>query len=275
MEIPYLRLSDGISMPQIGFGTAGLGNSETTKKAINIALDAGYRHFDTASFYNNEKEIGQILQERTDIPRQELFIATKLWNSDHGYEKTKKAFHKSLDRLHLDYIDLYLTHWPVPKLRKDSWKAMEELQDEGLIRSIGVSNYTIRHLNEMKEYAIVMPVINQVEFNPFLNQKDLYEYCQSHKIILEAYSPILACIRKRDDDPILNDIAARYNKSIAQIAIRWSFQLNNSVIPKSSNFDRIHENKDILDFQLTLDEMDQLNSLNEDLRLEWDPTDEP
>ncbi|OLS28375.1 MAG: 2,5-diketo-D-gluconic acid reductase A [Candidatus Heimdallarchaeota archaeon LC_2] len=272
----FLDLNDRNKMPSMGFGTANLGNRSNKISAFQYALDAGYRHFDSASMYNNEKELGEILQNALlEYDREELFITSKLWNSDHGYEKTKKAVAKSLEYLKLDYLDLYMTHWPVPNLRNDSWRAMEELVEEGLIKSIGVSNYTIRHLSELLEIASIKPVVNQVEFSPFLYQKELHEFCRENNIILEAYSPILSVVRKRADNKILNDLGLKYNKSIAQIAIKWSLQLGNSVIPRSSNKERINENARVYDFSLSDEDMALLSKLNEDLRLEWDPTDEP
>lgn len=272
----YLNLNNGKKMPVLGFGTANLGNKNIKLEAFDFALEAGYRHFDSASMYNNEEELGEVLKKSlSNYHRDDLFIATKLWNSDHGYKETKRAFHDSMKKLQLEYLDMYLIHWPVTDLRLDSWKAMEELVDEGHVGSIGVSNYTIRHLKELLEVAKIKPVVNQVEFSPFLFQKDLLEFCSHNNIILEAYSPILSVVRKRSDNEILNELANKYDKSIAQISIKWSLQLGNSVIPRSSNMDRIYENADIFDFSLTDSDVTKINSLNEDLRLEWDPTDEP
>ncbi|MCE7735611.1 MAG: aldo/keto reductase [Candidatus Heimdallarchaeota archaeon] len=272
----YLTLNNGTKMPVLGFGTANLGNKNNKLGAFNFALEAGYRHFDSASMYDNEKELGEVLKKSlSTYDRDDLFIATKLWNSDHGYKATKSAFHDSMKKLQLEYLDMYLIHWPVTDLRLDSWKAMEELVDEGYVGSIGVSNYTIRHLTELLEVANIKPVVNQVEFSPFLFQEELLEYCRQNKIILEAYSPILSVIRNKSDNEILNDLADKYEKSIAQISIKWSLQLGNSVIPRSSNKERIQENADIFDFDLTDSEIIKINSLNEELRLEWDPTDQP
>ncbi|MHA2101386.1 MAG: aldo/keto reductase [Candidatus Kariarchaeaceae archaeon] len=272
----FLQLNDGNKMPSLGFGTANLGNKGRKMDAFNFALDAGYRHFDSASMYNNEKELGEVLKHTLNhINRDELYIATKLWNSDHGYEKTKKAFHESMKNLQLEYLDLYLIHWPVTNLRLDSWRALEDLVNDGYVKSIGVSNYTIRHLEELIEIANIMPVVNQVEFSPFLFQEDLYKYCIEHNIILEAYSPILSVVTKRAHNDVLNSIAKKCNKSIAQIAIKWSLQLGNSVIPRSSNKDRILQNANVFDFEISEEDMKVINELNEDLRLEWDPTDEP
>ncbi|MHA2030759.1 MAG: aldo/keto reductase [Candidatus Kariarchaeaceae archaeon] len=265
-----LQLNDGTMIPVLGFGTADIGDSKITKQAIQYALETGFRYFDTASYYGNEKDIGEVIGN-SGIDRKDLIIVTKLWNSDHGYEKALKAFDKSLNLLNLDYIDIYLIHWPVPRKRRDSWRALEKLQDEGLCNSIGVSNYTIKHLKEMKSYASVQPVLNQVEFSPYLNQKDLLEYCTDNNIILQAYSPLT--VGKKLLDPKLTEIVTKYGKSTAQILLRWGLQHGLSVIPKATSKERIKENFEIFDFRIQDIEMQLLDQLDENLRLAWDPTD--
>ncbi|MFQ5883770.1 MAG: aldo/keto reductase [Thermoplasmata archaeon] len=267
-----VRLNNGIEMPIFGLGTFQAERGRETREAILDAFDAGYRLIDTAAMYGNEEDVGRAVRE-CGIPREEIFVTTKLWNDDHGYDRTIAAFGKSLRKLGLSYIDLYLIHWPVEGLRLESWKALETLQEDGKCRSIGVSNYMIWHLEELLKYSSTVPVVNQVEFNPFLYQKDLLEFCHSHNIRLEAYSPLTK--GHRLNDPKLAAIASTYSKTPAQILIRWVLQRDIIVIPKSSRKERIYENADVFDFEISQVDMEALDSLNEGLRTSWDPSTVP
>jgi methylglyoxal/glyoxal reductase len=266
-----MRMNNGNEIPQFGLGVYLAKRGRECKKAVKWALEAGYRHIDTASSYENEKDVGKALRN-SGIKREEVFITTKLWNGDQGYENALKAFDKSLKMLNLQYIDLYLIHWPVQDKRKESWKALEKIYESGYCRSIGVSNYTIRHLQELFTYANVVPSLNQVEFSPYLYQKDLLDFCTDNKILLGAYAPLTRM--KKLNDPKLQAISKIYNKTPAQVLIRWAIQHNLVVTPKSVNKDRIIENANIFDFSLDESHMKILDNLNEDFRAAWDPTTE-
>ena len=263
------ELNNGNQIPIFGLGTYLNDNGKQTIDSILYALEIGYRHIDTAAFYGNEQEVGTAIRESC-IPREEIFVTTKLWNSDHGYDNTIKAFHRSLERLGLDYIDLYLIHWPVENLRLESWRALEKLYNDGLCKSIGVSNYMVRHLEELLNNSTVIPVANQVEFSPFLYLKELHKYCESKGIALESYSPLTKGHKLKDSNLI--DIAHRYNKSTSQILIRWCLQKGVIVIPKSSQKDHIKENAEVFDFNISETDMIKLDNLNENYHSTWDPT---
>lgn len=264
-----VKLNNGVEMPVIGFGTWKIAPGPGAHKATQRALEAGYRHFDTARIYLNEKSIGKAIKE-SDVPRKDIFVTTKLWNHDQGYDDALEAFDKSLKRLDMDYVDLYLIHWPVPEKRLESWKALIEIQKSGRAKSIGVSNFTEEHLAELLDHTDVVPVVNQVEFHPYLNQKMLLDYCREHKIVIEAYSP-LAHGRRMQDGTLLS-IAAKHAKSEAQIMLRWNLQLGNVILPKSTDFGRMQENLDLFDFELDRGDMDAIENINENLRTCWDPT---
>jgi diketogulonate reductase-like aldo/keto reductase len=262
-------LNNGVEMPVFGLGTYLSGSSEETQNIISYSLEIGYRHIDTARFYGNERDIG-IAIKNSGVPREDIFITTKLWNSDHGYNRALEAFEESLEDLGLDYVDLYLIHWPVHDLRNESWRALETLHVSGKCRAIGVSNYTIEHLKELLNISPVMPAVNQVEFSPFLYQKELLEFCRSNNIQLESYSPLTK--GRMLGDARLSAIALEYSRSAAQILIRWTLQKEIIVIPKSSRKERIHENAKVFDFAISPQDMDRLDALNENLRVSWDPT---
>ncbi|MBN1864247.1 MAG: aldo/keto reductase [Victivallales bacterium] len=264
-------LNNGIEMPVFGLGVyQSLG--ECCVRAVRHALDTGYRHVDTASFYGNEREVGKAVRE-SGLPRDDIFVVTKLWNSDHGYDRALKAFGKSHDLLGIGVVDLYLIHWPVTEGRKESWRALETIYQEGRARSIGVSNYTVEHLEELLKHAKVPPAVNQVEFHPWLFQKKLLEFCRANNIMLVAYSPLTK--GERLNDPELAEIAARYSKTPAQILLRWILQHDMGVIPKSSNPRRIEENADVFDFDLSMSDMALLDSFDRSYHCTWDPTGEP
>lgn len=259
MNKNFKILSNGVKMPSIGFGTYKSGNDEETAKIIKYALKIGYRQIDTASFYGNEVGIGNGIKE-SGINREDIFLVTKLWNDDHGYDKTIEAFNKSLERLQVDYIDLYLIHWP-NKLNSETWKAFEHLYKTGKVKSIGVCNFKIGHLEELKKTAEIMPMVNQVEIHPQSSKNDMLRYCEENNIQLVAWSPIMR--GKLFSNELILGLAEKYKKTIAQIILRWHVQRGIIPIPKSSNEGRIKENLSIFDFKLSNDDMSIIDSLNE------------
>lgn len=265
------RLNNGVEMPMLGIGVWQMAAGKETLDALGFAFEVGYRHVDTAKLYGNEREVGQAVRA-SGIPREDIFVTTKLWNTDHGFKKALAAFDRSLASLGLDYVDLYLIHWPETGLRGDSWRALEKIYDEGKVRAIGVSNYTIRHLQEVLDAGSVVPAVNQVEFHPWLYQKDLLDYCRNKGILLEAYSPLTKGKMLKDRE--LGKVAKRYGRSHAQILIRWVLQHDMVVIPKSSNRKRIRENAETFDLELSGEDMSLLDSFNRDLHVTWDPTQE-
>ena len=262
-----LKLNNGIEIPIIGLGTWAL----TGKNAYNSvlhALEAGYRLIDTAAMYGNERKIGEAVKD-ADTPREDIFITTKVWNSEQGYDKTLKAFERSLKKLDMSYVDLYLIHWPVTGLRNETWKALEKIYEQGKTRSIGVSNFTIRHLNELFETTSIIPAVNQFEFSPFLYLKELMEYCQSKNIVVEAYCPLTRGQKLYTTQ--LKTIGQKYGKTSAQVLLRWGIQHHVIQIPKSGSKDHIIENIDIFDFHLEDEDMKVLDNLNENFRNVDDP----
>lgn len=264
-----VKLNNGIEIPLFGLGTYLIDNGQAAVDSMLYALEIGYRHLDTAAMYNNEREVGQVVKG-SGIPRQDIFITTKLWNSDHGYQNTLEAFKRSLDKLQLDYVDLYLIHWPVEEIRLESWRALESLYADGLCKAIGVSNYMERHIKEILENFDVVPAVNQIEYSPFLYLKDLQEFCETNKVALESYSPLTKGYRLKDTNLI--EIAHKYSKSTSQILIRWCLQKGVICIPKSSRKDHIKENSDIYDFEISELDMEKLDNLNENYHSTWDPT---
>lgn len=256
-------------MPIFGLGIYQFRKDKKIRDAVLYALEIGYRLIDTAKIYGNEEDIGEALKE-SSIPREEIFVTTKLWNSDHGYDAAVAACDKSLKRLGLSYIDLYLIHWPVQGLRNETWKALETLLREGKCCAVGVSNYTIWHLEDLLKHSSTIPAVNQVEFSPYLYQEDLLEFCRLHDIQLEAYSPLTRGVKLHD--PNLVAVAAKYSKSPSQILIRWALQRGTIVIPKSSKKERIHENANVFDFVISQKDMRVLDSFHENLRTNWDPS---
>lgn len=259
MNEEFRVLSNGVKMPSIGFGTYKSGSDEETAKIIKYALETGYRQIDTASFYGNEVGIGNGIKQ-SNIKREEIFLVTKLWNDDHGYRKTIEAFNKSLERLQVEYIDLYLIHWP-NKLNAETWRAFEDLYKEGKVKAIGVCNFKIGHLEELKKTAEIMPMVNQVELHPQSSKEYLLDYCNDNNIQLVAWSPIMR--GRIFSNELIIGLSEKYKKTIAQIVLRWHIQRGIIPIPKSSNEGRIKENLDIFDFELSADDMNAINSLNE------------
>ncbi|MCC6276630.1 MAG: aldo/keto reductase [Oligoflexia bacterium] len=264
-------LNDGRKIPTVGLGVFKTKPGTTTYEAVKQALKVGYRLIDTAKLYNNETDVGRAVKD-SGIPRDQICVTTKLWNDDHGLESALRAAEESNKRLGLEYIDLYLIHWPVPTKRRDSWKALERLKSQGICKSIGVSNYTVRHLNELLEYSTVVPAVNQVEFSPFLYQKELLAFCKSKRIYIQAYSPLTKGAKLQDRR--IAELAKKYSKTSAQIILRWALQHEIIVLPKSVTPQRIEENFKVFDFNISEADMLILDGLNEDFRTSWDPTDE-
>ena len=255
----FMLLSNGVKIPSIGFGTYKSGDDEETAKIIKNALNLGYKMIDTASFYNNEVGIGNGIKE-SDIDRKDIFIVTKLWNDDHGYDNTIEAFNKSLNNLQVDYIDLYLIHWP-NKLNAETWRAFEHLYETGKVKAIGVCNFKVEHLEELKKTAKIMPMVNQVEIHPFSTKNNIINYCKDNNIKVVAWSPIS---RGRVlSNELMIDLSQKYKKSIVQIVLRWHMQKGVIPIPKSSNENRIKENIHIFDFEISSEDMKAIDSLDE------------
>jgi len=267
-----VQLNNGVSMPRLGLGVYLMRPGKVTYQAVKAALEAGYRLVDTASMYRNEDDVGRAIRDSA-IPLEEVFITTKLWNDDHGYDSALRAFDASLRRLDLGYIDLYLIHFPVPNLRNESWRALETILASGRARAIGVSNYTEGHLKDLLQHASIVPAVNQVEFSPFLYQRDLLEFCQKQGIQLEAYAPLTA--GRRLNDPRITAIAKKHGRTNAQVLLRWAIQHEVVIISKSSHPDRITENVQIFDFELTSEEVSTLDGLHDGFRSFWDPTEVP
>jgi diketogulonate reductase-like aldo/keto reductase len=255
-------------MPRLGLGVFRAGSD--TYRAVGHALMVGYRHLDTAAIYRNEADVGRALRD-SGVPRSEVFVTTKLWNDDQGYDEALRAFDASLDRLGLDHVDQYLLHWPVQGKRLASWRALERLLDEGRTRSIGVSNFMVHHLEELLAHCKVPPAANQIEIHPFLyrTRGAVVALCEERAIQLVAYSPLTK--GRRLGDPRLAKLARKTGRTPAQVLIRWALQHDLVVIPKSSNPARIEENFDVLDWSLTSEQMSALDALDAGLVTAWDP----
>lgn len=268
--IPNLLLNDERALPLAGLGVYKITSEKDMRTAVRTALDTGIRLFDTASFYKNEDILGDALAD-SGIPRSELYLTTKIWNTAQRLGDIRGSVERSLDRLRVDYLDLYLIHWPVPGCFPQTWKEMEKLRREGLVRSIGVSNFTIRNLEMLAMTSDVLPAVNQIECHLLNRQEKLVQYCQQHGIIVQAYAPLARGMF--NDRAILAQIGSHYGKTAAQVGLRWLVQRQISVIPKSVHPDRIRENADIFDFSLTDTEMDSLDQLDENYRAASIPED--
>ncbi|MCU1597691.1 MAG: oxidoreductase [Glaciihabitans sp.] len=264
-NIPDVQLNDGNKIPQLGFGVFKVPDDET-QRAVEHAIAAGYRSIDTAAFYQNERGVGAGIAN-SGVPRDELFITSKVWNDAHGRDNARRSFLESLEKLKLDRLDMFLIHWPVPSrdLYVETWQALVELQAEGLVTSIGVSNFEPAHLERLRAESGVVPVVNQVELHPYLVQAAVREYDAAHGIVTEAWSP-LAKGGDLLEQVVLTEIGARYGKSPAQVVIRWHIQLGNVVIPKSVTPARMSQNIDVFDFALTQAELDAVSALDSDKR---------
>ncbi|MED0707202.1 aldo/keto reductase [Aneurinibacillus aneurinilyticus] len=261
-------LHNGVRMPWLGLGVYKTQDGEEVEQAVKAAVEAGYRSIDTASLYHNERGVGKAIQA-CGIPREDLFITTKIWNSNQGYDSTLYAFEESLKKLGLEYLDLYLIHWPVKEKYKETWRAMEKLYKDGLVRAIGVSNFHVHHLEDLLTSAHIIPMVNQVEFHPRLTQKTLLIFCKEKGIQLEAWSPLMR--GRLLDEPMLNNIARKHGKTPVQVILRWDLQHEVVTIPKSVHAERIAANADIFDFTLSDEEMRQIDALNRNERSGQDP----
>ncbi|OME69275.1 glyoxal reductase [Paenibacillus odorifer] len=265
-------LHNGVNMPWLGLGVFQVEEGSELIQAVKSAIAHGYRSIDTAAIYQNETGVGQAIKEAlqdNNLSREELFVTSKVWTADMGYEETIAAYEASLAKLGLEYLDLYLIHWPVKGKYKETWRALETLYKEGRVKAIGVSNFQIHHLEEVMKDAEIKPMVNQVELHPYLSQQALLSFCQEQGIQLEAWSPLMQ--GQLLDQPVLKQIAAKYSKSVAQVIIRWDLQRGIITIPKSTKEHRIIENVDVFDFLLTEEDMNLINALNQDQRVGPDP----
>lgn len=260
------QLKNGVEIPCVGFGTWQMPDDAAGVAAVKTALDSGYRHIDTAAIYGNETSVGAAVKE-SGVPREEIFVVSKLWNDDHGYENTLAAFERTMADLGMEYLDLYLIHWPNPRKFRDrwqeanagSWKAMEELYNAGRIRAIGISNFRVHHIEALLETAAVAPMVNQIRLCPGDTQAELVTYCHAHQMLIEAYSPLGT--GKIFDVPVLKKMAQAYGKTVAQIAIRWSLQKGYLPLPKSVTPDYIRQNIDVFDFELSDEDVQIITDL--------------
>lgn len=268
--IPNVTFNNGVTMPMFGLGTFKTPPGETTENSVRWALEAGYHKIDTASFYENEEGVGKGIKA-SGVPREEIFITTKVWPTEMGYESTLEAFDRSRKKLGIDVLDLYLVHWPDKEKYLDTWKALEKLYADGKIRAIGLSNFEPHHIDKLKAQAEVAPVLNQVELHPYLNQKEVRDHCAKNDIVVEAWSPIAK--GKVLDDPVIQEIAKAHGKNPVHVTLRWELQHNVVVIPKSVHKERIEENMKLFDFELSNEEMAKIDDLHNDGRLGPHPDD--
>ncbi len=262
------ELINGITMPQLGLGVYKMTDPQQTVEAITYAIETGYRAIDTATIYDNERETGEAVRHAS-VPRKELFITSKVWNTDQGYDQTLRAFEASLERLGLDYLDLYLTHWPVSEKYVDTYRAIERLYDEKLIRATGVSNHHAHHLEKIFTKANVMPMVNQIELHPRLTQEPLRNFCKDNGIAITSWSPLAR--GQLLTEPTLLTIGDKFGKTPAQVIIRWHLQNDLIVIPKSVTPERIKENSEVADFELSHSDMEMIDALNLNERTGTDP----
>jgi diketogulonate reductase-like aldo/keto reductase len=261
-------LANGVRMPWLGLGVLHIAEGKQVENAVRWALEAGYRHIDTAAVYGNEVGVGQAIKQ-SGVPRKEIFVTTKVWNSDQGYDHTLAAFETSLQRLRLDYVDLYLVHWPVKDKFKETWRALETIYDSGRVRAIGVRNFLRHHLENLLETARLVPMVNQVEFHPYLQQPELQSLCREHQIQLEAWRPIMK--GRVNQLPELVALADKYGKTPVQVTLRWMMQRGIVTIPKSEQEHRIQSNADLYDFELEPPDLAVIDGLDQAERLGEDP----
>jgi diketogulonate reductase-like aldo/keto reductase len=275
MNIPNLKMNTGTTMPAIGFGTWQLEAGKIAQSSVEAALEVGYRLIDTAKIYGNEESVGRAIKN-SGLKRGDIFVTTKLWQGDLGYDSALKAFDESLQKLGLDYLDLYLIHWPGDDKQKrfESWKALTEIHQKDRAKAVGVSNFTTRHLKQLAEVSKLTPAVNQVEFHPFMyqQQKELLGYCQDNDIVFEAYSPLA---RGMLNDNLLTKIGEKYSKTASQVMLRWAIQQGTLPLPRSKNPDHIKENFNVFNFELSTKDMEDINSINQTGRTSWDPTNLP
>jgi diketogulonate reductase-like aldo/keto reductase len=255
-------------MPWLGLGVFKAQEGQEVETAVSEALRVGYRSIDTAAIYKNEEGVGNGI-EGSGVPREDIFITTKVWNSDQGYESTLRAFSESTKKLGTDYVDLYLVHWPVKGKYMETWRALEKLYKDGQVRAIGVSNFQVHHLKDILSAFDIIPMVNQVEYHPWLTQNELLEFCRQNQIQLEAWSPLTK--GKILGDPVVTSLAEKHNKTPAQILLRWDLEKEVVTIPKSVTPERINENSQIFDFRLSQEDISLIDSLNKNYRLGPDP----
>ena len=268
-----ITLNNGIEMPRLGLGVFRVEDSSELVNAVKVAIKNGYRSIDGAAIYGNEEAMGEGIRQgikEAGISREDLFITSKVWNADLGYESTIAAYEASSNRLGIDYLDLYLIHWPVAGKYKEAWRALEYLYKKGCVKAIGVSNFQVHHLQDLLNDAEIKPVINQIELHPYLSQKTVREFCKLNDIQVEAWSPLMAGNGLLENE-VLKEIAKKYNKTVAQVVLRWDLQSQLVTIPKSTNEGRLVQNIDIFNFNLSKDDMEKIDSLNQDLRVGPDP----
>ncbi|GAB3945782.1 aldo/keto reductase [Spirosoma harenae] len=263
-----ITLNNGVEMPLLGLGVYAPSQANEVQQAVEWALEIGYRLIDTAAAYGNEREVGDAIRA-SGLPRSDIFITTKVWNNDQGYTRTLRAFNRSLERLRLDVVDLYLIHWPVKEYRHETWRALEKIYTDGRARAIGVSNHYPNHIDELLTESIITPAVNQFELNPYCYVPEVLDYCREKQIQTEGYAPLVRGEKK--DDPRLIAIAEKYGKSIYQLLIRWSIQHGAVTIPKSVRRERIQENFDVWDFEISDDDMAMLNTFYDNTRIADDP----
>lgn len=264
----FITLHNGVKMPQLGFGVWRV-SPEDGVDAVRTAIEVGYRHIDTAAVYKNEEQVGEAIRQ-SGVAREELFITTKVWNADQGFDTTLKAHEDSLKKLGLDYVDLYLVHWPVKDKYLETYKALEKLYDEKLVPAIGVSNFHIHHLEDIAAHRNIKPMVDQVELHPMLQQNELRDYCLKNGIAIEAWSPLMQG-GEALTNPIITELAEKHSKTSAQVILRWHLQRGVIAIPKSITPSRIQENFDVFNFELSTDDMNSIASLNENKRVGSDP----
>ncbi|MET4705199.1 aldo/keto reductase [Frigoribacterium sp. UYMn621] len=266
---PLLAMNDGRDIPQLGLGVYKVADAEAAR-VVELAIDAGYRHIDTATLYNNERGVGDGVRA-SGVPRDEVFVTTKVWDDDHGFDKTRRAFDTSLELLGFDYVDLYLIHWPVPSkdLFVETWRALEAIKADGRVLSIGVSNFAPHHIDRLLAETETVPAINQVELHPWLPQREVRDFDASNGILTEAWSPLAR--GRLIGDRVLDAIAAKHERSAAQVVIRWHLQLGNVVIPKSVTASRITENFDVFDFELDAEDLAAIAGLESGVRTGMEP----
>ncbi len=269
MNFPNIKTSQQIEIPQLGFGTWLLKNEKECKHAIKTALEVGYRHIDTAQIYENEQYVGEALSE-SSIPRNELFITTKIWNENMFWDDIEPSLELSLNKLKTEYVDLLLLHFPVTELRRPAWHRMQDIYNSGKAKAIGVSNYTIKHLEELLRECEIKPAVNQVELHVYLQQPELVNYCKDNQIAIEAYSPLAhGYIMK---NKILEEISKKHHRTTAQIMIRWCLNKGFITLPKATSAVHIKDNFEVFDFKLDEQDLSQIEALDKDLRTCWDPT---
>lgn len=272
-NIPIIELSNGVQMPQLGLGVWEAQNGGEVEQAVTAALHAGYRLIDTAKIYGNEAGVGKAIRE-SGVPRKDIFVTTKLWNEDQGYDSALKAYDESLKRLGLDYVDLYLIHWPKPEKGefKNAWRALERLYEENMVRAIGVSNFKPHHLQELLSVCSTVPMVNQIELHPYMQQIETRQFCDENDIIVESYSPLQRAGELLADQT-LEELADKYDKTPAQIVLRWHIQEGLIAIPKSVTPERIRENVEVFDFEIHEDDIELIREMNRDHKELPDPDD--